>query len=89
MDGHVARVREVRNAYKMSMGKPERKRPFGKPRYRWEDNIKMDLGEIVSQLHSSGSGNEPSVWQLVKKTLLHAVSQFALHDYRLDCTIVA
>jgi hypothetical protein len=35
-----------RNAYRILVGKPEGKRPLGKPRYRWMDNIKIDLGEI-------------------------------------------
>jgi hypothetical protein len=37
---------ETRNAYKILVGKPEGKRPLGRPRRRWVDNIKMDLGEI-------------------------------------------
>jgi hypothetical protein len=37
---------ETRNAYRILVGKPEGKRPLGRPRRRWEDNIKMDLGEI-------------------------------------------
>ena len=35
-----------RDVYRVSMGKPERKRLLGRPRYRWEDNIKMDLQEV-------------------------------------------
>jgi hypothetical protein len=41
--GHVARMGEVRSVYKVLVGKPERKRPLGRPRRRWEDNIKMGL----------------------------------------------
>jgi hypothetical protein len=41
--GHVARVEESRGAYRVLMGKPEGRRPLGRPRYRWEDNIKTDL----------------------------------------------
>jgi hypothetical protein len=41
--GHVARMGEKRNAYRILMGKPEGKRPIGKPRCRWVDNIKIDL----------------------------------------------
>jgi hypothetical protein len=37
---------EKRNAYKILMGKPEGKRPVGRPRRRWVDNIKMDLRDI-------------------------------------------
>jgi hypothetical protein len=41
--GHVARMGETRNAYRILVRKPEGKRPLGKPRRRWVDNIKMDL----------------------------------------------
>jgi hypothetical protein len=44
--GHVARMGEVRGAYNILVGKPEGRRPLGRPRRTWEDNIKMDLGEI-------------------------------------------
>jgi len=37
---------EGRGVYRVLMGKPEGKRPLGRPRYRWEDNIKMDLQEM-------------------------------------------
>jgi hypothetical protein len=37
---------ETRNAHRILVGKPEGKRPLGRPRRRWEDNIKMDLREI-------------------------------------------
>ena len=41
--GHVARMGERRGVYRVLVGKPEGKRPLGRPRRRWEDNIKMDL----------------------------------------------
>jgi hypothetical protein len=44
--GHVARMAEGRNVYRVSLGKPEGKRPLGRPRRRWENGIKMDLREI-------------------------------------------
>jgi hypothetical protein len=44
--GHVARMVEERQLYKVLVGKPEGKRPLGRPRRRWEDGIKMDLREI-------------------------------------------
>jgi hypothetical protein len=37
---------EKRNAYRLLVGKPEEKRPLGRPRRRWVDNIRMDLGEV-------------------------------------------
>jgi hypothetical protein len=45
-EGHVARMGEKRNAYRILVGKPEGNRPLGRPRRRWVDNIKMDLREI-------------------------------------------
>jgi hypothetical protein len=44
--GHVAHMGEERGAYRVLVGRPEGKRSLGRPRRRWEDNIKMDLGEI-------------------------------------------
>ena len=44
--GHVARMGEDRGVHRVLVGKPEGKRPLGRPRCRWEDNIKMDLQEI-------------------------------------------
>ena len=44
--GHVARMEEGRSAFKILTGKPIGKRPLGRPRRRWEDNIRMDLEEI-------------------------------------------
>jgi hypothetical protein len=44
--GHVAQMGDKSNAYRKLVGKPERKRPLGKPRRRFVDNNKMDLREI-------------------------------------------
>jgi hypothetical protein len=44
--GHVARMRKKRNAYRLLLGKPEGKGPLVRPRNRWGDNIRMDLGEV-------------------------------------------
>jgi hypothetical protein len=45
--GHVARMEEGRGVYRVLVGKPEGKRPLGRPRRRWEDNIRMDLSRSV------------------------------------------
>ena len=42
----MARMEEGRGVHKVLVGKPEGKRPFGRPRRTWEDNIKMDLEEV-------------------------------------------
>ena len=44
--GHVSRMGEGRGVHRVLVGKPEGKRPLGRPRHRWEDNIKMDLREV-------------------------------------------
>jgi hypothetical protein len=44
--GHVAHMGEGRGAYRILVGRPEGRRSLGRPRHRWEDNIKMDLQEV-------------------------------------------
>jgi len=48
----MARMGQGRGVYRVLVGKPEGKRPLGRPRRRWEDNIKMDLQEV-----GGGSGD--------------------------------
>ena len=55
--GHVARMGEDRGVHRVLVGKPDGKRPLGRPRRRWEDNIKMDLQE-----DGGGRGD----WELVQ-----------------------
>jgi hypothetical protein len=45
--GYIARKGERKGVYRVWVGKPEGKRPLGKPKSRWEDNIKMHLQEVV------------------------------------------
>jgi len=65
--GHVARMGERRGVYRVLVGKPGGKRPLGRPRCRWEDNIKMDLQEVgcwgigsIELAEVSECVNEPS-----------------------------
>jgi hypothetical protein len=44
--GHVARMEEGRGVHKVLVGKPVGKRPLGRPRHRWEENINVDLQEV-------------------------------------------
>ena len=53
---HVARMGEGRGVHRVLVGKPEGKRPLGRPRRRWEDNIKMDLREVGGVETGVGSG---------------------------------
>jgi hypothetical protein len=47
--GHVARMGEKRNAYRILVGKPEGKSPLGRPRRKWVDNIKM--GSVMDWIY--------------------------------------
>ena len=49
--GHVARMGERRGVYRVLVRKSEGKRPLGRPRRRWEDNVKMDLQEVGCEGH--------------------------------------
>jgi hypothetical protein len=56
-EGYVARMRKKRDAYRVLVGKPERKRPLGRPKRKWENNsrIKMDLREVVCGVRAGSS----------------------------------
>jgi transcription termination factor 2 len=70
--GHVARMREKRNAYMLLVGKPEGKRPLGRQRHRWVDNIRMDLGEVgwddVDWIHLTQVRNR---WRVLVNSVLN------------------
>ena len=50
--GHVARMKEGRSAFKILTGRPTEKRPLGKPRCRWEDNLKWILRKIDNNIRN-------------------------------------
>jgi hypothetical protein len=54
--GQVARMGEGRGVYRVLVGKPEGRRPLGRPRHRWEDNIKMDLQGVGGSWLRIGTG---------------------------------
>ena len=51
--GHVARMGEEKEVYRVLVGKPEGKRPLGRPRRRWVNNIRMDLQEVGENAQGS------------------------------------
>jgi len=68
--GHVARKGEERGVYRVLVGKPERKKPLGRPRPRWVDNIKTDLQEVgYGYMDWFGLAQDRDRW----RTLLSAV----------------
>jgi len=62
--GHVARMVEVRGVYRVLVGKPEGKRPLGRPRCRWVDNIRRDLQEVgCGYMDWSGMARDRDRWR--------------------------
>jgi hypothetical protein len=63
---------EKRNSYRLLVGKPEGKRPLGRPRRRWVDNIRMDLGEVVwGHVDRIGLAKDRSRWRAVVNSVLN------------------
>jgi hypothetical protein len=63
---------EKTNAYRMLVGKPEGKRPLGRPRRRWVDNIKTDLREIGSDgVHWIDMAQDRYQWKALVNTVLN------------------
>jgi hypothetical protein len=70
--GHVARMGEKRNAYRLLVGKPEGKRPLERPRRRWMDNIKMDLGEVEwGDVYRIGLAQDRNRWRALVNSVLN------------------
>jgi hypothetical protein len=69
--GHVARIGEKRNAYRLLVGKPVGKSPLGRPRRRWVDNIRMDLGEAGwGDLDWIGLAKDRNRWRALVNSVL-------------------
>jgi hypothetical protein len=70
--GHVARMEENRNAYRLLVGRPEGKRPLGRPRRRWVDNIGMDLGDVGwGDVDGIGLAQDRNRWRAVVNSVLN------------------
>jgi hypothetical protein len=70
--GHVARIGKKRNAYRFLVGKPEGKRLLGRPRRRWVDNIRMDLGEVGrGNVEWIGLAQDRNGWRALGNSVLN------------------
>jgi hypothetical protein len=68
----VARMGEKRNVYRLLVGKPEGKRPLGRPRRRWKDNIKMDLLETgLSVVDCIGLAEDRYRWRSLVNSVMN------------------
>jgi hypothetical protein len=72
MGGSCSTNGEKKNAYRLLVGKPEGKRPLGRPRRKWVDNIRMDLGEVVwGDVVWIGLAKDRNRWRAVVNSLLN------------------
>ena len=70
--GHVARMEKGRSAFTILTGKPTGKRPLGRPRRRWEDNIRIDLEEIgISAGNCVDSAQDRDYWRALVNSALN------------------
>jgi len=70
--GHVARMGEEREVYRILLGKPEGKRPLGRPRGRWVDNIRMDLQEVgCGYMDWIGLAQDRDRWRTVVSAVMN------------------
>ena len=77
--GHVARMGEERRVYRVLVGKPEEKRPLGRPRRRWVVNIRMDLQEVgCGYMDWIGLAQDRDRW----RTLVSAVMNLEFREMR-------
>jgi hypothetical protein len=69
---HVARMGEMRNVYRLLVGKPEGKRPLGRPRCRWVDNIKINLLEIGwGGVDWTGLAQDRDKWRALENAVMN------------------
>jgi hypothetical protein len=72
MGGACSTNGEKRNANRLLVGKPEGKRPLGRPRRRWEDNIRMDLGEVGwGDVDWIGQAQDRNRWRALVNSVLN------------------
>jgi hypothetical protein len=70
--GHVARMGEKRSAYRLLVGKPEGRRPLVRPRRRWVENVRMDLGEVGwSDVDWIGLAQDRNRWRALVSSVLN------------------
>ena len=70
--GHVARMGEERGVYMVLVGKPEGRRPLGRPRRRWADNIRMDLQEVgCAYMDWTGLAQDRDRWRALVSAVMN------------------
>jgi hypothetical protein len=71
-EGHVARMGEKRSVYRLLVGKPGGRRPLGRPRCKWVDNIRIDLGEVGwGDVNWIGLAQDRNRWRALVNSVLN------------------
>ena len=87
---HAARIREGRGMYRVLVGKPEGKRPLGRPRRRWEDDIKMDLQEVECKgMDWIMLPQDRDSWRALVNTLVNIRVPLNLGNFLTSCKPVS
>jgi hypothetical protein len=88
--GHVARMGEKSNVYRLLVGKPDGKRPLEIPRRRWVDNIRMDLGEVGwGNVDWIGLAQDRNRWRVLVNSVMNFGFHKMLGNYRVASQLVA
>ena len=83
--GHVARMGEGRGVHRVLVGKPEGKRPLGRPRRRWEDNIKMDLREVGVGGDWIELAQDRDRWRALVNTVMNLCIPYRAGNFLTSC----
>jgi hypothetical protein len=87
---NVAQMGEKRNVYRLLLGKPEGRRPLGRPRHRWMDNIKMDLLEIgLNVVDWIGLAQDRYRWRALVNAVMNLRVPRNAGNYRMAAQLVA
>jgi hypothetical protein len=86
--GHVARMKATRNAYRILVGKPAGKRPLRRPRYRWVNNIRMDIREVEwGRMDWIGPAENRDKWRALVNTVMNLRVPLNIGKFLSSCTI--
>ena len=83
--GHVARMGEGRGVHRVLVGKPEGKSPLGRPRCRWEDNIKMDLQEVGGGGDWMELAQDRDRWRALVNTVMNFRVPYNAGNFLTSC----
>ena len=88
--GHVARMGEERGVYRVLVGKPERKRPLGRPRRRWVDNIRTELQEVgCGYMDWIGLAQDRESWRTLVSAVMNLQVPWNVGNFLTSCKPVS